>query len=153
VADDQRWYLGCDVPIDTTATGFDQLRVYYHVDLAGGIRHERIHVSGTPTRAFASYRLAHVVPLGGGPPAVISEAQIYRLGRGASTMITHRQFEAVLDLAESGLHLGVPFAAYVEVETDPHTDASGRVQHRVLAGTLGSQAVPVWFELEPRQAR
>jgi len=68
VADDQRLYLGCDVPIDTTATGFDQLRVYYHVDLAGGIRHERIHVSGTPTRAFASYRLAHVVPLGGAPP-------------------------------------------------------------------------------------
>jgi len=110
-------------------------------------------VRGTPTRTFASYRLAHAVPLGGGPPAVISEAQIYRLGHGASTMITHRQFEAVLDLAESGLHPGVPFAAYVEVETDPRTDATGRFQNRVLAGTLGSPAAPVWFKLEPRRAR
>jgi len=84
---------------------------------------------------------------------VISEVQIYQLGRCTSTMITHRQFAAVLDLAESGLHPGVPFAAYVEVETDPQTDARGRVQHRVLAGTLGSQAAPVWFELEPRRAR
>jgi hypothetical protein len=52
----------------------------------------------------------------------------------------------VLELAESGLHPGVPFAAFVEVETDPRDD--GKRRERVLLGTLGSQEKPLWFEID-----
>ena len=143
--------MAADVPSDTTEDGFDQLRVYYHLDLAGVIANERVHVSRSPTDAFASYRLSHLPRLGQESPQTISESHIYRHGRGASTMIGHRQFELALDLAEAGLHVGVPFAAYVEVETDPLTDWDGRFRARAYAGRLGSQTAPVWLVIGPNR--
>jgi hypothetical protein len=150
LSDGRRLYLGCDVPSDTTAEGFDQLRFYYHVDLAGVIVHERVHVSPGARDGFAAYRLAHVAGPGSPAPSSLSEGQIARLGHGASTLDGHRQFEVMLDLAESGLHPGVPFPAYVEVETDPVRDSAGRFLRRALAGALGSQAAPVWLVIEDR---
>jgi hypothetical protein len=61
----------------------------------------------------------------------------------------HRQFEASLDLAESGLHPGVPFAAFAEVESDPLLDAGGRFKRRAYAGKLGSEAAPIWLAIGP----
>jgi len=51
-----------------------------------------------------------------------------------STLAGHRQLEAMLDLAGSGLHSGVPLPAHAEMETDPIRDAAGRFQRRVYAG-------------------
>jgi hypothetical protein len=149
-SDGRRLYVGADVPSDTTDDGFDQLRVYYHLDLAGVIANERVHVSRSAKDAFASYRLAYL-PRPGGPPQALSESNIYRDGHGASTMIGHRQFEVALDLEEGGFHLGVPFAAYVEVETDPVTDWGGRFLARAYAGHLGSRTAPVWLVIGPRE--
>ena len=151
LSDGRQLYMAADVPSDTTEAGFDQLRVYYHVDLADVIANERVHVSRSPTDAFASYRLSHLPRRGEGPPRSVSESHIYRHGRGASSMIEHRQFELALDLEEAGLHRGVPFAAYVEVETDPLTDWDGRFRARVLAGHLGSHAAPVWLVIGGRE--
>jgi hypothetical protein len=150
MSDGRRLYVAADVPGDTTEDGFDQLRVYYHVDLAGVITHERVHVSRWATDAFASYRLSHLPRPGERQALALSESHIYRQGRGASTMIGHRQFELALDLDESGLHPGVPFAAYVEVETDPLTDWGGRFRERAYAGRLGSQTAPVWLVIGTR---
>ena len=152
-SDGHRLYIAADVPSDTTAEGFDQLRVYYHLDLAGTIANERVHVGRTPTDAFASYRLSHLPRQGDALLRSVSESHIYRRGRGASTMIGHRQFELAIDLEESGLHPGVPFAAYVEVETDPLTDWDGRFRARAYAGRLGSHAAPVWLVIERREQR
>ncbi len=151
MSDGRQLYMAADVPSDTTEDGFDQLRVSYHLDLAGVIANERVHVSRSPTDAFASYRLSHLPRPGGQPPLALSESHIYRDGRGASTMIGHRQFELALDLEETGLHLGVPFAAYVEVETDPLTDWGGRFLARAYAGRLGSQTAPVWLVIGARE--
>lgn len=145
LSDGRQLYMAADVPTDTTEDGFDQLRVYYHVDLVGVITHERVHVSRSAKDAFASYRLSHLRRPGDPHPLALSEGHIYRRGRAASTMVAHRQFELALDLEETGLHLGVPFAAYVEVETDPLTDWGGRFRERVYAGRLGSQVAPVWL--------
>jgi len=150
LSDGRRLYVGADVPSDTTDDGFDQLRVYYHLDLAGVIANERVHVSRSAKDAFASYRLAYL-PRPGRPPQALSESNIYRDGHGASTMSGHRQFELALDLDESGLHLGVPFAAYVEVETDPITDWNGRFLARAYAGRLGSPTAPVWLVIGGRE--
>src|SRR5262249_24788908 len=119
LSDRHQLYTAADVPSDTTEAGFDQLRVYYHVDLAGVIANERVHVSRSPTDAFASYRLSHLPRRAEEPSRSVSESHIYRHGRGASSMIGHRQFELALDLEEARLHRGVPFAAYVEVGNDP----------------------------------
>jgi hypothetical protein len=115
------------------------------------IANERVHVSRSPTDTFASYRLSHLPGRGEAPARSVSESDIYRSGRGASSMIGHRQFELALDLEEAGLHLGVPFAAYVEVETDPVTDWDGRFRARAYAGRLGSHAAPVWLVIGREQ--
>jgi hypothetical protein len=150
LSDGRRLYVAADVPSDTTEEGFDQLRFYYHVDLAGVIAHERVHVSRSARDAFASYRLSHMVRSADARAMPLSEGHIYRLGSGASSMIGHRQFELVLDLDETGLHPGVLFAAYAEVETDPITDWGGRFRERAYAGRLGSQAAPVWLVIGSR---
>jgi len=151
LSDGRQLYMAADVPSDTTEAGFDQLRVYYHLDLAGVIANERVHVSRSPTDTFASYRLSHLPGRGEAPARSVSESHIYRSGRGASSMIGHRQFELALDLEEAGLHRGVPFAAYVEVETDPVTDWDGRFRARAYAGRLGSHAAPVWLVIGREQ--
>ncbi|HYB70339.1 MAG TPA: hypothetical protein VEH80_06715 [Candidatus Bathyarchaeia archaeon] len=146
---DGRWlYVAADVPSDTTEEGFDQLRFYYHVDLAGVIANERVHVNRWANDPFASYRLSHVARPGQARPLALSEGQIYRLGAGASSMVGHRQFELALDLREAGLHPGVPFAAWAEVETDPITDWGGRFRERAYAGRLASPASPAWLVIE-----
>jgi hypothetical protein len=45
----------------------------------------------------------------------ISDWQIYQHARGLASMRRHRQYEAVMDLKETGLHPGVPFRAWLQV--------------------------------------
>ena len=76
----------------------------------------------------------------------VSDWQIYQHARGATMIDGHRRYEAVLQLAEVGLHHGVPFPAWADVETDPEKKEKGR-SGTPLSGPLGETA-PVWFVLE-----
>lgn len=142
-ADARRLYLACDVPADTTADGFDQLRVSLHAGLGGYAFHERIHVDRGASDHLQSWRWARLAS-GERTGPDLSESGIYRRGHGASSLDGHREFEASIDFEESGIHAGVPFALYAEVETDPARDAAGRFVRRVHAGRIGSQTRPVW---------
>jgi hypothetical protein len=102
----------------------------------GGIRQTTVRWSGPPGSADTeSWKKFPIV-----------EWNIFRNAYGASLLNDHRRYEAALDLVESGLHIGVPFAAFVEVETDPKDDGTQR--ERVLLGTLGSQDKPLWFQID-----
>ena len=156
LSDGSRLYLACDAPDDTTGKGYDQFRFYTHVDLSPEIVNERIHV-GTGTRArLGGIRQTNVRWEGPAPTSgderwmkyPISDWQIYDKARGLSSIRSHRQYEAVLDLEETGLHLGVPFRAWVQVETDPALDKDGKFDHRVYVGQLGHQDAPHWFVVE-----
>ena len=57
----------------------------------------------------------------------------------------HRQYEAAILLGEAGLHPGVPFTLYVEVETDPLKNAQGKFMERQYLGQFGDQHQPQWM--------
>lgn len=156
-ADQGNLYLAADAPRDRTASGYDQLRFYLHVGTAPALANERLHVSPGGADNTRAIRETHV--LWTGSPATsederwknypISDWNIYARAAGASRMTDHRQYEALLDLEESGLHVGVAFPAYVEVETDPLRGADGKFQGRQELGMLGSQKQPHWFVITP----
>lgn len=153
---DQDWlYLAADVPGDTTTRGYDQFRFYFHINIDPMLDNERIHVSGGSSNRLQT--------LGGirqtnvrwtGEPAqnnderwkkyTISDWRIFRLAQGASSVSPHRQYEAKINLKESGLPIGSPFPAFAIVESDP-VYIDKKFKNRVYLGELGSQQQPVWF--------
>ena len=156
VSDGAHLYLACDVPSDTTGRGYDQFRFYVHVGLAPALDNERIHVRHGTKRRLGGIRQTNVRWKGRAPVSQderwmkydISDWQIYEKARGLGAMHGHRQYEAVIDLEETGLHPGVPFRAWVQVETDPALDDQGKFDYRVYAGQYGSQDDPHWFIIE-----
>lgn len=150
-ADNDWLYLAADVPGDTTKDGYDQFRFYIHVDIDPAIKNERIHVSRGAPEALGGIRETRVLWQGEPPKSEaerwkkypISDWRIYRMAKGASTMEQHRQFEAKLNLKESGLAIGTAFPVFVEIETDPLED--GKSRKRMYLGGLGNQNQPVWL--------
>lgn len=148
-------YLACDAPDDTTEDGYDQFRFYYHLNLSPLLVNERIHVSKR-NGSLGGIRQTKV--RWKGAPAsndaerwkkyAISDWSIYQNAYGASSVQGHRRFEAVIDLAEAGLPIGKPFAAYAQVESDPIKDENGKFVKRLYLGQLGTSANPVWFVIE-----
>ncbi len=151
-ADNDWLYLAADVPGDTTQSGFDQFRFYIHVDIDPVIRNERIHVDRSQFETLGGIRQTQVLWQGEPPKNdderwkkyPISDWRIYRLAKGASTLRQHRQFEAKLNLIESGLTIGSPFPVFAEVETDP-LYVDGKFKERRYLGGLGSQNQPAWM--------
>jgi len=151
-ADNDWLYLAADVPGDTTQNGFDQFRFYIHVDIDPAIRNERIHVDRSQFETLGGIRQTQVLWQGEPPKNdderwkkyPISDWRIYRLAKGASTLRQHRQFEAKLNLIESGLTIGSPFPVFAEIETDP-LYVDGKFKERRYLGGLGSQNQPVWM--------
>ncbi len=151
-ADNDWLYLAADVLGDTTEKGFDQFRFYIHVDIDPTIRNERIHVDRSQFKTLGGIRQTQVLWQGEPPKNdderwkkyPISDWRIYRMAKGASTLQQHRQFEAKLNLKESGLTIGLPFPVFAEVETDPlYVDE--KFKKRLYLGGLGSQNQPVWM--------
>jgi Ni/Co efflux regulator RcnB len=152
---DQDWlYIAAKVPEDQTATGFDQLRFYIHANLDPVLKNERIHVNihdSTPT----SIRETTVLWQGQRSESEnerwknypISDWGIYKLAKAAAGMNPYRQFEAKLNLAESGLHKNAAFAAFVEIETDPIYE-NGKFKRRQYLGGLGQQDQPAWMLIQ-----
>ncbi|MFZ2403592.1 MAG: hypothetical protein WAW41_00535 [Methylobacter sp.] len=151
-ADNDWLYLAADVPGDTTEKGFDQFRFYIHVDIDPAIRNERIHVDRSQFETLGGIRETGVLWQGDQPKNdndrwkkfPISDWRIYRMAKGASTMQQHRQFEAKLNLKESGLTIGSPLPVFVEIETDP-LYVDGKFKKRLYLGGLGKQNQPVWM--------
>jgi len=156
VADGKHLYLACDVPGDTTGKGYDQFRFYFHAALTPLIDNERIHVRPGKKDRLGGIRQTNV-RWSGQPPTSdderwmkypISDWRIFQKARGRSSIREHREYEAVLDLEEAGLHPGVPFSAFVEVETDPALNEKGKFDHRVYLGEYGTQGSPKWLVIE-----
>ena len=156
MADCHRLYIAADVPDDATQTGYDQLRFHYHLQLTAKLVNERLHVRGNngPTRPTT---IRQTTIRWTGSPSTgsderwkkfnISDWSILNRAEGAASLSGHRQFEGALDLREAGLHVGVPFAARVEVESDPEHDPVKKTRKRQYLGKLGSDANPLWLTI------
>lgn len=157
---DGTWlFIGCEATGEATAVGFDQLRFYFHVGVHRLLKNERVHLGGSAdVLRDSSARWTGPLPRDGPESTDRERWKAYDLCEwyvqpsavGTSAMVGgHRHYEAALLLEEAGLHPGAPFAAYVEVETDPINDADGRFVRREHLGELGAQHAPVWFVLAP----
>ena len=155
-SDGTHLYLGCDALDEKTETGFDQFRFYYHIDVAGVVINERIHVGRGRDDVLGGIRQT-TIRWPGDPPAgdderwkrfAISDWRIYRKARGLSRIDNHRQYEVKLDLDEIGLYLDTPFPAFAEVESDPVYRANGKFDHRTYIGLLATQGSPQWFLID-----
>ena len=155
MADEGHLYLACDAQDETTDGGYDQFRFYWHLDTTESIVNERIHV-GRHSRPLGGIRQTRVrwqgvLPTDGNErwkTYDISDWQIFEHARGASLIDGHRRYEVSLELAEIGLHRGVPFPAWAQVETDPAQSTSGKTGGRRYLGQVGAPTAPGWFVIE-----
>ncbi len=152
---DGEWlYVACDAKDEITAAGYDQLRVYLHAGLIPEMVNERVHLGASPR--VTSIRQTTIRWQGDPPDSEaerwkkynISDWGIYRYASGVSGMGDHRQYEIAIHLGEAGLHPGVPFTFFVELETDPLKDDNGKFKQRRFIARLGSQESPFWMLLE-----
>lgn len=138
-------HVGAQAPGDRTEQGFDQLRVYFHLQLSPHLDHERVLLADRAT--VASVRAV----VTGTPGRHRSERDILGQTRGASGVRGHRQYELEIDLEEAGLASGAAFPLYVEIEGDPLKDSDGRFQERRLEGRSAVGFRPVWVRIAPER--
>jgi hypothetical protein len=138
-------YLAGDVPADTTATGYDQFRFWFHLGLSPWLENERAFVDGSGSvNVLRSVRF----PWGEYPARSRTDWHVYQHARSASRVAGHRRFELALDLKEAGITPGIPFPAWLEIEGDPVLDAAGKFKARTSMGQAGRYEEPLWFRVD-----
>jgi hypothetical protein len=141
-------YLAGDVPADTTSTGFDQFRFWFHIALSPWLENERAFVDKSGgVNVLRSVRF----PWGDYPARARNDWNVYQNARGASGFAGHRRFELALELEEAAITPGVAFPAWLEIEGDPVHDAAGKFKARSNMGQAGRYEAPLWFRIEPRE--
>ncbi|MBL8779719.1 MAG: hypothetical protein JNL06_02135 [Alphaproteobacteria bacterium] len=134
-------YVAGEAFADRSSAGFDQMRVYFHIDLAQAFANERVFVSGSGgATSLRSVRLP-------GSQYEKTEWTILHGIQGASAVTRHRQFELSLDMAEAGLPAGGAFPVFVEIEGDPLRTSAGKFKARRIEGRVGSYQTPIWLRL------
>ena len=83
----------------------------------------------------------------------IDDGDIFWLSETSSSLRSHRQYEARLQLREIGIAGGVAFAAFAELETDPLLDKHGKFNRRVELGRLGNAQAPIWLRIGDSRAQ
>ena len=188
-ASDEKLFIGCVAPADTTAGGLDSLGFFFHLGASKSIVDEHVFVSGASRSAtFRGIRQTNIrwpgKPSGKSTERwmkfPISDWLIYSQSRAKSSLSrsslthssrtrtsilanslgrprgpelpAHRHYELELDLRESGIHLGVPFRGWLQVETDPETTSKGHFVRRRYLGQLGAVDNPQWFRVEASEA-
>lgn len=143
-SDGRRLYLAADVPADTTADGFDQFRVWFHIGLSPWLANERAVVNRS---GGVDVLRATRFPWGDNPPRSRTDWHIYEKTAGAASLDGHRRFELALDLEEAGIAPGVAFPLWLEIEGDPLRDANRKFKARSNLGQAGSYEAPLWFRV------
>jgi len=144
LSDGMRLYLAGEAPGDTTATGYDQFRFWYHLHLSPAMPYERAFLDGTGS---VNVMRSAVFPRGKDKSHERTDWYTHRKAEGASRADDYRGYELALDLDEAGLHPGVPFPAFIDIEGDPVLDAAGNFRSRTIVGRLGSLEAPIWLRI------
>ena len=158
IASKTKLYIGIDAISDTTPDDNDYVFCSFHHGTTRLLRFERIKVFGD-SRQYN--RRVTKIPFQVPPATVdiepwmnrgISEWAIYQQAIGKSSMSRsglasskqHRHYELELDLAESGIHPGIPFRAKIVV-----IDYSPSTKERNAIGGLGAGQHGQWFIVKP----
>lgn len=144
VSDGKFLYLAADAPADTTETGYDQFRFWFHIGLSPTLKNERAFVDRSGS--ISTMRTIHF-PQEPRKPQYRTDKHIYQYASGASSLHGHRRFELALNLEECGIKPGIAFPAWIEIEGDPKLGAAGKFKSRTSMGQAGSDASPLWFRV------
>lgn len=145
LSDGTRLFVAAEVPADTTTSGFDQFRLWYHLGLSPAMPYERAFVDGS---GGVNVMRTAVFPWDG-RSRERTDWHTHRKARGASRVDAYRRYELALDLEEAGIHRGVAFPAFVDIEGDPERDAAGKFRSRTSVGRIGSLQSPLWLRVGP----
>lgn len=145
-SDGTRLYLSGEAPADTTATGFDQFRFWYHLHLSPAMPYERAFLDGS---GGVNVMRSAVFPWEKNTNRERTYWHTHGKAVGASRADGYRRYELALDLDEAGLHRGVPFPAFFDIEGDPVRDVAGKFKSRTTVGRLGGLQEPVWLRIAP----
>lgn len=150
-----RLYVTARAPADTTETGYDQFRFWFHLDLSPRLANERVFVRGSGR----SSSLRSVRDEAGAAPArrprsrkataggQRTQWQIYERVESASRVDGHRRYELSLDMVEAGIVPGAGLPAYFVIEGDPVLDESGKFRARRILGRAGHRSRPLWLRV------
>ncbi len=134
-------YVAGEAFSDRTQEGFDQMRVYVHIDLTPAFMNERVFVSGSGgATSLRSVRLP-------GAKHESTEWDVLSDIRGVSAVRGHRQFELAIGIDEAGLPEGGVFPFFVEIEGDPIRTEAGKFKARRIEGRVGTLEKPLWLRL------
>jgi hypothetical protein len=145
LSDGVRLFLAGEAPADTTAAGYDQFRFWFHLHLSPAMPYERAFLRGSG--GDVNVMRSVVFPWGGKPEFQRTDWYTHGLARGASTVDGYRRYEMVLDLAEAGLHRGVAFPAFFDIEGDPEKHPDGKFKARTTVGRAGNLQEPIWLRI------
>lgn len=144
-SDGMALFAAADVPADVTTTGFDQFRLWFHLDLSPWLSSERAFLDSTGSvNVLRTMRF----PWGNNPPRERTVWHTHRRAVGATRVDGHRRYEMALDLEEAGIRPGVPLPVWIEIEGDPQRDAAGKFKARTSLGEVGRYRVPVWLKID-----
>ena len=144
MSDGKHLYLAADVPADTTETGYDQFRFWFHLGLSPWLDSERVIVGRrNHLQALRTIR----IPQASGAPIARTDWHIFERMQGATAVTGHRQYELQIDLEESGIRPGVPFATRLDIEGDPVLNEAGKFKARTNLGGAGNQRTPLWLRV------
>lgn len=146
LSDGRRLFLAGEAPADTTASGYDQFRFWFHLHLSPAMPYERAFLDGSGGEV--NVMRSTVFPRGDNPDFMRTDWRTHALARGASTFDGFRRYEMSLDLDESGLHRGVAFPAFIDIEGDPEKHPNGKFKARTIVGQAGSLLEPVWLRID-----
>ena len=145
LSDGTRLFFAGEAPADTTATGYDQFRFWYHLHLSPAMPYEKASLTGKG--GDVNVLRTAVFPWQGRPDFQRTDWHTHRLALGVSTVDGYRRYEMVLDLDEAGLHRGVAFPANFVIEGDPEKHPDGKFKARTTVGRAGSLQEPIWLRI------
>ncbi len=144
ISDGKRLFLAADAPADTTETGYDQFRFWFHMGLSPWLDNERALLG---RGGHLQTLRALGAPQESKKPKWRTNWRIYERVHGATLVDAHRRYELQIDLEEAGINAGVAFPARLEIEGDPLRNEAGRFEARTSMGEAGSRAAPIWLRV------
>ena len=143
-SDGKRLFLAADIPANTSASRYDQLRFLFHLELSPWLEDERaVITSAGKVQTTRTLRLRQA----SGKPGWRTDANIFERARSATTLDGHRSYELELDLAEAGIMPGVPFVVRLEIEGDPALTEKKPSRARPKLAWAGSVSSPLWLRI------
>ena len=144
LSDGRRLFLAADIPAHTSATNHDRFDFRFHVTLSPWLEDEGTVIKGDgKVQTLRTLRIRRE----SGKPGWRTDANIFERARDATAVQGHRRYELELDLGETGLKPGAPFAARLEIEGEVSLTETKPFRARPTLAWTGTVVSPLWLRI------